>query len=874
MDYYCRRYSFPSPDVDYVESRSGWEAIMTVGGRRIGLGAGTTKKIAQTTCYLDVTKYLESCDPELWSTYVTAAKTGKDLGMAPKVRFQMSPALEDAIGDLCFDIRKTTLYRNRPLKDATAAQAEQSQRESQVYRVRRGFRYMQSLEEKSKTLLERRKAYMADPKMERMRNARMSLPVYSQAKEVLSHIENNDVTICMAATGSGKTTQIPQMVLGEYIERGEGAKCNIICTQPRRLAAISVANRVAKERGEVVGKSIGYQVRFEMNLPEQDGSVTFCTTGVFLKRLQTAMLPHGQGAQNFDSVTHIIVDEVHERDVDTDLLLVVLKQLMAQKKAKNQKLKVVLMSATIDPTLFQKYFADEAGGPADLISIPGRSYPVTKYFLEDYLPKLIEGPSRWVTEQENVSRYLLRELGSTEIAKLGIRPPRTEPREEDLELPYPLIASTIAHVLNSSEDGHVLVFLPGWEEITSTQKALLQPIGPLGINFNSSKYSLHLLHSTIPLAEQQLIFEPPAPGVRRVILATNIAETSITIPDVVYVIDTAKIKEQRFDPDRHMSSLVSAWVGSSNLNQRAGRAGRHRSGEYFGILSKAHAEALHPYQTVEMKRVDLSNVVMHVKALNLPGMTVENVLAASIEPPDPTRVDAAIKNLQMVGALDSEKALTSLGRVLLQLPVEAQMGRLVLYGSFFRCLDPALTLAAILTSRDPFVSPMHLKKEAASKKNSWAPDGFRSDALAILRAFNAWWTFQSRGDYHAANKFCIDNFLAKPTLLMIQKVKAHLLQSLYRAGVIDVSAGGQASNSYGENSGVRSLVVPPVLNANQDSLPLLAALIAIASQPKFGIRTGERSYRTPTDKVRISLLSTFLWISLIVFRAPLFTPQA
>jgi small subunit ribosomal protein S24e len=563
----------------------------------------------------------------------------------------------------------------------------------------------------------------------------------------------------------------------------------------------------------------------------------------------------GQRGQSLDSVTHIIVDEVHERDVDTDLLLVVLKQLMAQKKAKNQKLKIILMSATIDPTLFQKYFANEAGHPADVVSVPGRSYPVKKYFLEDYLPKLIAGPSKWVTEQDLVARYLHRELGPTEVAKLGIHPPRQEPREEDLELPYPLIASTIAHVLNSSEDGHVLVFLPGWEEISSTQKALLQPLGPLGINFNSSKYSLHLLHSTIPLAEQQVIFEPPAPGVRRVILATNIAETSITIPDVVYVIDTAKIKEQRYDPDRHMSSLVSAWVGSSNLNQRAGRAGRHRSGEYFGILSKAHAEALHPYQTVEMKRVDLSNVVMHVKALNLPGMTVEDVLAASIEPPDPNRVDAAIKNLQMVGALDSEKGLTSLGRVLLQLPVEAQMGRLVLYGSFFRCLDPALTLAAILTSRDPFVSPMHLKKEAAAKKNSWAPDGFRSDALAILRAFNAWWAIQSRGEYNAANKFCIDNFLAKPTLLLIQKVKAHLLQSLYRAGVIDVSAGGQANNFVDMSSSARSLVVPPVLNANQGSLPLLAALIAIASQPKFGIRTGERTYRTPTDKVGLGVLS-------------------
>jgi small subunit ribosomal protein S24e len=291
-----------------------------------------------------------------------------------------------------------------------------------------------------------------------------------------------------------------------------------------------------------------------------------------------------------------------------------------------------------------------------------------------------------------------------------------------------------------------------------------------------------------------------------------------------------------------MSSLVTAWVGKSNLNQRAGRAGRHRSGEYYGIIGKAHADSLHPHQAVEMKRIDLSNVVMHVKALNFPGMSVEQVLAETIEPPASERVLAAVADLQMVGALDGEN-LTSLGRVLLALPVDAQMGRLVLYGSFFKCLDQALTLAAILTNRDPFVCPMHLKAEASAKKNSWAPEEFRSDALCTLRAYNAWWALQSRGEYISANRFCIDNFLAKPTLLLIQKIKAHLLQALDSAGVLAVSAGGQARRGYDR------AVVPPELNTNGECLPLLAALIAIASQPKFAIRTGDRTLRTARDKV-------------------------
>ena len=851
MDYYCRRYGFDRPDIETLPKGNNWETVMVVGGRRIGLGSGQSKKASQIACFLDVTKYLESCDPELWKAYVEAAKTGADLPLAPKVALFVNPVVEDAIADLCADIRKMSLYRNRPSQESVAPTADGATRNN--YSLSKPYS-QRNLLAKSQRMIEGRKTYLGDPKMERLRSTRMSLPVYTQAKEVLSHIFNNDVTICMAATGSGKTTQIPQIILDEYIDRGEGAKCNIICTQPRRLAAISVADRVAKERGETLGRSIGYHVRFDAKLPQPDGSITFCTTGVFLKQLQS-YLSDTERSTSLDAVTHIVVDEVHERDIDTDLLLVVLKQILAQKKANNQSLKIVLMSATIDPTLFQNYFADESGVPAKTFSVPGRSFPVDKYFLDDYVSKVSQGPSRWIFREENVAKYLHYQLGPA-AASLGIRVLRPDSSKDDeLELPYPFIAATIGHVLESSQDGHVLVFLPGWDEIIATQKALLYPFAPHAVPFNdTSKYSIHLLHSTIPLAEQQAIFEPPAEGVRRIILATNIAETSITIPDVVYVIDTAKIKEQRYDPDRGISSLVSAWVGSSNLNQRAGRAGRHRSGEYYGILSKANADRLNPYQTVEMKRADLSNVVMHVKALNFSGLSVEEVLAAAIEAPDPSRVTAALNDLQMVGALDSAKNLTSLGRVLVQLPVDAHLGRLVLYGSFFKCLDQALTLAAILANRDPFMSPMHLKLEAARKKNFWSHEDYRSDALTILRAFDAWSELQSRGEYNSANRFCIDNFISKPTLLLIQKIKGQVLQSLYRTGVIDVSAGGQVDSS-GYDGSMKSLRVPPALDKNRNSLPLLVALIAIALQPRFGVRVGEKTYRTSNDRVLIKLLS-------------------
>jgi len=200
----------------------------------------------------------------------------------------------------------------------------------------------------------------------------------------------------------------------------------------------------------------------------------------------------------------------------------------------------------------------------------------------------------------------------------------------------------------------------------------------------------------------------------------------------------------------------------------------------------------------------------------------------------------------MVGALDEDQNLTSLGRVLLQLPVDVAMGRLVLYGSFFKCLDQALTLAAILTNRDPFMAPLQHKEAGNNIKNSWSPMEFRSDALAILFAYNEWWEKQSRGHFSVANQFCSDNFLSKTTLLTIQRIKEQLLQSLYHAGVIDVSAGGTLGHA-GDRA-PRGLMVPPALNTNGDSLPLLAALIAIASQPNFAVRTSDKVYKTAQDR--------------------------
>lgn len=242
------------------------------------------------------------------------------------------------------------------------------------------------------------------------------------------------------------------------------------------------------------------------------------------------------------------------------------------------------------------------------------------------------------------------------------------------------------------------------------------------------------------------------------------------------------------------------------------------------------------------------------------------MLAATIEPPESSRITAAMEQLFMLGALDIHKNLTALGRVLLQIPIEANLGKLILYGSLFRCLDSALTLAAVLASRDPFVAPMALKQQSDEVKDSWTPQAFRSDPLAAVQAYNAWAELDDAARYSQANQFCSENFLMKASLLQIKLLKTHLLQALDQAGVIEVSAGGQAAPI----ARGRNVRVPAVLNENGNSLALLAALIAMASAPNFALRTGARTCRTAQDKV--SVVMGFFCVLPFTLPTPLLYP--
>lgn len=683
MDWYSNRFNLGKPELAYemVQGPSkarrgapqGWEAVMTVGGRKIGIGAGNSKKAAQIKCYFDVTQYLEKCDASLWQTFQEETKGSlgaQDLGRAPHLDLSCSDELVDKIRQLCSEVKGSELFKRAPAPIPTTID------ESQNHQAHTKTSPL-VLERKSQQLKERLEAYRVDPKMEKMRATRDNLPITSYKQTILKTIDSKGVTVLTAATGSGKSTQTPQYVLDDFIERGDGANCRILVTQPRRLAALALADRVADERGQRVGSEVGYQVRFDAKLPEDHGSITFMTVGVLLKRLQSALRAEDRPTW-FDDVSHIFVDETHERDCDTDLLLVVLKSICRSRISKQRAMpKLVLMSATINASLFQRYFEDIVQN-VPLLEIPGRTFPVEKFYLDNLLPQLRaqnRNMTNWVFNDKDVMAYLDQEQNPMMRSREG-------------KMPFALIALAISHICSQGGDGHILVFLPGLDEMKQVHRLLTNDAGrsPLSTDFtNTRNYTIHYLHSSTPIVDQRAVFEPAAEGLRRIILATNIAETSVTIPNTTVVVDTGRVKMKVYEPERHISGLITAWSGRANLDQRAGRAGRDRAGTYYGLYSIARLETLEQAQSVEMVRLDLQEVIMHVKALNLGA--VEEVLGGCIEPPDPSRVKASLARLRSLGALDSKQNLMPLGRLLLELPCDANLGKLIIFGVLFKCLS-------------------------------------------------------------------------------------------------------------------------------------------------------------------------------------------
>jgi ATP-dependent RNA helicase DHX36 len=611
-------------------------------------------------------------------------------------------------------------------------------------------------------------------KYRRMLEFRSKLPAFKLREEIVSVLSKNQVVVISGETGCGKTTQVPQFILDAAILSGEGSTCRVVCTQPRRISAISVAERVAAERGEPCGAglSTGYQIRLESKLPRTKGSIVYCTTGVLLRWMSSDPL--------LQKATHIILDEVHERDLQTDFLLIIVKDLLIRRP----DVKVILMSATLNADMFSAYFGD-----CPTFHIPGNTYPVEEHYLEDILRMIpefnptqsqrsrpawhrgykrrFEEEKKWAETQEILSSITGKYPQSVidRMSKLDMN-----------DLNHDLAVSVVRHICLNKQEGAILVFLPGWDSISKVHDMMKS--NPL---FQSNGYLIIPLHSMMPSAYQQSVFERPPPGVRKIVLATNIAETSITIDDVVHVVDCGKVKQTMYDHESNLPILEAVWVSKAAAKQRAGRAGRVQAGHCFRLYSAWKHMNFEEFQPPEMLRTPLEELVLQLKMLKL-GRAAE-FLSKAMEPPNPRSVKNAIDQLQQLKALDMSEELTPLGHHLALLPVAPRLGKMILFGAMFSCLDPVLTMAAALGFKDPFVIPLNKVEEADEVRCRFAGDS-QSDHICILNAYKGWEKAKSRGGWHETRSYCWDFFLSHQTLEMLSNMKKQFAELLHSIGFV------------------------------------------------------------------------------------------
>lgn len=643
------------------------------------------------------------------------------------------------------------------------------------------------------------------PAQLKMISARKTLPAWSLQEAVQSLVESHQVTIITGETGSGKSTQCVQFVLDDMIQRKLGSAAKIICTQPRRISALGLADRVAEERCSTVGQEIGYSIRGESR-QGPDTRVTFCTTGVLLRRMQTAGDSTTDVIESLATISHVFVDEVHERSLDTDFLLALLRDVLERRK----DLKVILMSATLDANVFESYFG--GGERVGKAHIEGRAFPVEDKYVDNVVQSIgfnlgsVPTKEAFGAGQGNEVSKTIQSLG------MGIN--------------FDLIAALVSHIdaSLSSQPGAILIFLPGTLEINNTLNALRS---------NPRLYTLPLHASLLP-AEQRRVFPPSPPHKRKVIASTNVAETSITIPDVVAVIDTGRVKETRYHPQTQMVKLEEVWASKAACKQRRGRAGRVRAGSCYKLFTRAAEGKMLERPDPEIRRVPLEQLCLSVKAMGVGD--VPGFLKGTLTPPEDHAVEGAIGLLRSMGALDGDM-LTALGRNMALIPSDLRCSKLMVYGALFGCLEACVTIATILTLKSPFVAPQEKRDEARTAREAFGQ--VSGDTIVDMRAYDAWAAIQA--DSSITNRevrlWCDRNFLSPQTLKDIASTRAQYLSSLKEIGFIPASYTSVSQpdtklvNGPTASTASTASTAPKQLNRNNYSQPLLQALLLSALHP-------------------------------------------
>lgn len=677
-----------------------------------------------------------------------------------------------------------------------------------------------------------------------MLKSRMSLPISNFKDELLTAVENNQVVILVGDTGCGKSTQAPAFILEN--ELSNGRNCKIYCTEPRRISAISLARRVSEELGERkndVGTTrslVGYAIRLESHITSQTRLV-YATTGIVMRMLE--------GGNDLQDITHLVLDEVHERTIDSDFLLIVLRKLMIRRPG----LKVVLMSATVNAEKFSTYLD---GAP--VLNVPGRTFPVKTMYLEDAIEATNYGKSKGssvdLQEEDEEDDIHDRKAGSTSKLDLhgySARTIDTLSQFDEYRIDFDLVTrllETIARAASYTEYSKaILVFLPGIAEIRRMNDMLA------GHPVFSHGWFIYPLHSTIATDEQEKAFLVPPKGIRKIVLATNIAETGITIPDVTCVIDTGKHKEMRFDERRQLSRLIESFISRANAKQRRGRAGRVQNGLCFHLFTKVrHDTLMAEQQTPEMLRLSLQDLVLRIKICKLG--SIEQTLSEALDPPVPKNIRRAIDALIDVKALTTGEDLTALGRQLAKLPLDVFLGKLILLGSLFRCLDAAVTIAAIVSSKSPFSAPMGARTQADLARLAYRKGD--SDLLTVYNAYCAW----KRVCQHSGSseyQFCRKNFLSPQTLSNIEDLKVQLTTSLVEAGflVLDETAKAALNRARFYSRQRQFVELPAICDVNNTNDLILNSVIAWSFYPKILARDG-KGWRNIANNQTVSLYPT------------------
>ncbi|CAA7396407.1 unnamed protein product [Spirodela intermedia] len=532
------------------------------------------------------------------------------------------------------------------------------------------------------------------------------LPILEFEDKILETVAQNSVVVIIGETGSGKSTQLSQILH----RRGYTRKGIIAVTQPRRVAAVSVARRVAQELGVRLGDEVGYTIRFEDRTSENT-RIKYLTDGCLLRESLSCM--------DLSKYSVIILDEAHERSLNTDILLGLMKRLV---KLRSSNLKVLITSATLDGVKVSKFFSS-----CPVLNVPGTLFPVEKLY-----------------SRERPTNYIESSL------KTALDIHTTEP------------------------SGDILIFMTGKDDIDKMVKKLEERI--MDLEEGSCMDALVLpLHGSLPPELQVRVFSPPPPNCRRIIVATNIAETSLTVDGVVYVIDAGYVKQRQYNPSTGMYSLDVVQISRVQADQRAGRAGRTQPGKCYRLYpSRTYLEEFLDATVPEIQRSSLAGTVLYLKSLDLPDLDILHF--DFLDPPSRESLEDALRQLYLIDAIDENGLITQIGRKMAELPLEPSLSRTLIEANELGCLSQALTVAAML-SAEITLNASRSKGNHKKRKQSAPvlPDGSGwGDHIQLLQVYDSW----DRAGY--SPDWCIENDIQVRGMMFAKDVRKQLCQIMQK----------------------------------------------------------------------------------------------